>query len=467
MDTTPPVSVTPPTFSLTTRGPAIHSQYDRSRLRVAWDFQDPDSPIASYTVSIRGQRQGRQALEPVNVATDSHLTVQLGPDELVMDGELYRATVVACNSAGLCATVTSDPLLVDSTPPVVGKFLSQLPWLTAFSNGTVETTINVTWTGFTEEESQVVRYHFTAGKTYGDSDVSDGALTVSHDNASDFQNLSLSLNQSLSAGDLLVMSVWAENSLGLFSALQRMTFEVFLDSAAGDSGSLLLQRHSCSPHYCTNECTCAPTGHVCQPTAPSPCVDLPANNHSALADIDIAPFLGRDGEKLSFISSASCLEGFWEVSGLNSTSAISRFEYSFSLANEQPGMGVFDPRSEPVWHDCGLRTSAVYCLPAQRALHSGSSYALHVRAWLTRDSYVTVTSPPLVADLSPPSRRRGRSVTESDSSCNGDLDFVTQQASVTSCWAGVFSDAQSGIAYYEVWVGNTPYGRFHRLALCG
>ena len=138
MDTTPPVSVTPPTFSLTTRGSAIHSQYDRSLLRVAWDFQDPDSPIASYTVSIKGQRQGRQALEPVSVATDSHLTVQLDPDELVMDGELYRATVVACNSAGLCATVTSDPLLVDSTPPVVGKFLSQMPWLTTFSNGTME-----------------------------------------------------------------------------------------------------------------------------------------------------------------------------------------------------------------------------------------------------------------------------------------------------------------------------------------
>ena len=46
---------------------------------------------------------------------DIHLS-----DVTLEHGVTYYTTVEACNGAGLCVTVTSDGIIVDTSPPVAG-----------------------------------------------------------------------------------------------------------------------------------------------------------------------------------------------------------------------------------------------------------------------------------------------------------------------------------------------------------
>ena len=38
------------------------------------------------------------------------------------DGSLYDITLIACNGAKICVESRLDDILVDSTPPIAGKF---------------------------------------------------------------------------------------------------------------------------------------------------------------------------------------------------------------------------------------------------------------------------------------------------------------------------------------------------------
>ena len=160
-----------------------------------------------------------------------------------------------------------------------------------------------------------------------------------------------------------------------------------------------------------------------------------------------------------FTTSAKCLEGHWALVSPPSLVNVSRFEFSFSLANMSAGEGVFESGTEPVWYDVGHQMSAVHCMPGNRTLMSGKSYILHVRVWTSPDSHVTFTSPPVAVDHSPPQVKRGKSVIESDVTCALDIDYVTTERShVTACWDGVFVDTQSQVTKYQVWMGTSPHG---------
>lgn len=41
-------------------------------------------------------------------------------------GEGYHVRVTACNNAGLCSTVTSDGVIPDDSPPVIGRVVDGL-----------------------------------------------------------------------------------------------------------------------------------------------------------------------------------------------------------------------------------------------------------------------------------------------------------------------------------------------------
>ena len=40
------------------------------------------------------------------------------------DGVSYYVTLISCNGAELCSHIESDPILVDSSPPTRGVFMS-------------------------------------------------------------------------------------------------------------------------------------------------------------------------------------------------------------------------------------------------------------------------------------------------------------------------------------------------------
>ena len=252
------------------------------------------------------------------------------------------------------------------------------------------------------------------------------------------------------------MSIRAENQLGLKSDIVRMAYSVLLDSSNGTSGTLVLVRHSCEASYCTNECTCAAAGQLCKGS--STCRHLDVSD-PGLANFTVHLHVGLSSKPQAYSTSVKCLEGSWSLSDPASLRNVSRFEWSFSLFNRSSGEGVFNPTTEPAWHDVGRDTNAVFCLPGDRVLKTGQRYVLHLRVWLSRDEYVSFTSDPVVIDQTPPKPRRKNKVIESDVTCKEDKDYITTEPYVTACWGGLFQDFQSPIVRYEVWIGTSPYGK--------
>jgi hypothetical protein len=356
----------------------------------------------------------------------------------------------------------SDVTLVDSTPPVSGRFLSPLRWTRSDVSNVTVTSVDVAWQDFSDGESGVARYRLLAGWDYNGEELSQGRLEVAHSASNHTQRHQLQLQHTLASGDVLHLKLMAENSLGMASPLVRAAFTILHDDASGMSGSLVLQRHSCRASYCTSECTCAATGKVCVVNQTSPCVELEAPSRP---DLTLLPVMGHDSaHHQAFSASSKCLKGLWTLQNPQALLNVSRFQFSFSLAHKSAGEGVFDVLTEPAWYDVGLDTTALHCLPAQRRLVSGLSYTLHVRVWPSPNTYTDFTSQPMMVDHTPPAVRRGKSVIESDASCSKDLDYVNREESyVTACWNDVFRDSDSGVARYEVWVGTSPHGRSQRL----
>ena len=435
------------------------------------------------------------------------LTLTLDKSSLLTDGDSHWVAVSACNAAHLCVIATSDVIAIDSTPPVTGTFLSTLLWSRQNppARADVMTTVEVRWRAFSDAESGVTRYELMAGREYNGEELSGGRVEVQHDdNATGTQQHRLQVNGMLYAGDVIHLSLLAVNALGLPSPVVRMAFRCLLHDANGTSGSLVLIRHSCEASYCTKECTCAAAGQVCKANT-SACVEL-SSSDPTLASFQVLPYMGTphgpqslnpaatstqgvipsteahssvpststqssipstgtDSHVLSasprlFTTSGKCLEGHWALVSPPSLVNVSRFEFSFSLANMSAGEGVFESGTEPVWYDVGHQMSAVHCMPGNRTLMSGKSYILHVRVWTSPDSHVTFTSPPVAVDHSPPQVKRGKSVIESDVTCALDIDYVTTERShVTACWDGVFVDTQSQVTKYQVWMGTSPHGK--------
>lgn len=106
------------------------------------------------------------------------MTLLLDKDHLLMDGDLYGASVTACNAASLCTTATASLLLVDSTPPTLGTFGNPLSWKKTQTNITSHrdniTDINVVLLNFADAESGVIAYYITAGRKYNGDELSRG-----------------------------------------------------------------------------------------------------------------------------------------------------------------------------------------------------------------------------------------------------------------------------------------------------
>ncbi|KAK7101794.1 hypothetical protein V1264_020121 [Littorina saxatilis] len=456
VDTTAPKVIRSPRFLSPRDGSVTSSQWDRSVLHLAFEFSDPGSSVVKQTVYIRSRLTGRLLTEPVHVGSDRELMLTLDDEHLAVDGDSYWATVIACNGASLCTASHSDTLLVDSTPPVIGMLESPLTWTKQIDNvsGNLRTLVNVSCKSFSDPESGMEAYYVTAGRTFDGEELSGGQVKILHDNSTLIQTFNIVLLEELQAGDIVYLSIVAENKAGLRSTILRKSVETFVDDMLGNSGNLALERHSCEAFYCTQECTCASTGQVCDADMPS-CQELSPTD-PRLAELKVLPYMVVKTSGQSLTTSGKCLEGRWNLSDSSQLSNISRFQWSYSLANTTPGEGVFDTDTEKIWYDVGRNMIAVHCLPATRMLQSQESYVLHVRVWMSKEEYVTFVSGPVYVDHSPPQLRRGHTVTESDASCQADVDFITEEPRVFACWQDVFLDGESEVAKYEIWVGTSP-----------
>ena len=70
VDPTPPEVVSKPHFLSPRDGSPAVSQWDRSVMRMAWGFRDPESAVVSHTVYIRSKLTGRLVVDPVILGAD-------------------------------------------------------------------------------------------------------------------------------------------------------------------------------------------------------------------------------------------------------------------------------------------------------------------------------------------------------------------------------------------------------------
>ncbi|XP_069134809.1 uncharacterized protein [Argopecten irradians] len=455
VDSTPPNMVSEPVISTDDGYASLNNlyQFDPSVLYLSWKFQDSESPIVKHIVSITTHHEGHTPVENVHLPNINGLRISLPNKDWLRPGDTYIARVTACNEAGLCISETSNSLVIDPTPPHLGGITEPMTWYSVTVSGKSVSAMEITLSGFIDVESRVKLYHVTVGKTYSGSELSNGVLSFTS-SGKDTEIIQVLLNDTIRPGQLLIITVWAENHAGLKSSVGKVTVTVISSNNIDMNGELEILKHSCDVHYCNKECTCAVVGQKCHDVGIN--TECKINNQTSSLSMDIEIMHGSKNAQIS--PSSSCISARWTVDGAD-VHDIMRYEWSMGQYDFPIGTGIFDPLHESLWYDVEHQTSIVHCLRGERFLKHDTSYVVYVRAWMSVSEFIVFTSSPVHIDNSPPSVRMGRFIRENDEgTCDYDLDFTTTLDTLTACWGDVFRDPQSGIYSYFVALGTTPGG---------
>jgi len=461
VDESAPILKRKPTFNIgetSTKGNT--AQWDRSLLRLDWKFVDQESPITSHKLSLLTHHDGHTPVENIIIGSQQHFLINLDGARWLNNGDRYVAVITSCNAAGLCTTERTDDLIVDSTPPHMGGLQSHIPntWnnLVDSTNATLSK-IHLSWYGFYDQESKIDKYYITVSRTYYMQELSRGVYIVNHNTASQTQNVNMTLSGSLQRGDLIIVSIWAQNSVGLNSSISKTTLLTLSNSQVSplESGSFTVQKHSCAIHSCKKDCTCAVVG--------KPCVEVKDNatcsekNRTTSDNYKFDVFGGLSHQNVTVTASSACLAGHWNMlPTLKDT--VQRYEWSLGVHNHVVGEGIFELSYESPWNDVGLTQQFVYCLPTNKSLVHKEDYVIYVRVWYDSTYFSVFTSPPIRVDHTPPSVRRGQYIIEGHPVCSRDFDFIDWTDSISACWTNVFSEQQSKIIYYSVGFGTSTNG---------
>ncbi|OWF42246.1 Hemicentin-1 [Mizuhopecten yessoensis] len=451
VDVTPPVCIQTPVFTSSTANISNDTvtQWDPSFLEISWMFEDYESPIIRHKISVTTHHNGHTFIEDIELFNENHTTILLKPEHWLTSGDRYQATVVACNAAGLCTSVTSGYLLVDSTPPHIGGFGDDMSWRTQDNT----TKINTTWSGFEDMDSDIKMYYITIGETYSGNELSLGNIFLVHvGEPRDVQYGYFAVDIQLQVDSKIILSIIAENNAGLVTSATRVTTHVLQTDVNGDYGILKVEKHSCDIHYCNKDCTCAPLGRKCSSVESNACNQTENSSYQT-----VSVFSGNNiGVNTLHSLSSACLSANWILSPIQSTLNIIRMEWSMGLAGLEYGAGVFDPLLEDVWHDIGMQGSVAHCVDSDNALLHKHNYIIYVRAWYDTNTYRIVSSQSLLIDRTPPKISRGFHIKDSTDDCLTDSEFITEIRAVTGCWRNGFSDSQIGILHYLTSLGTSP-----------
>ena len=162
-----------------------------------------------------------------------------------------------------------------------------------------------------------------------------------------------------------------------------------------------------------------------------------------------------------FITPSSlCLRAYWVANDANFNSSVTRYQWSVSVANNQPGQGLFDTLNDKVWFDVDVYNKAVFCSSNDKRLQQGYVYVFHVRAWIAFDRYEDYVSTGVTVDLTPPAVGMGKAVREMDKEWKMDIDYETHTDELRISWDQVFTDSITGLMHYTISIGTTAGGTF-------
>jgi hypothetical protein len=140
-------------------------------LNVAWqNFSDgTGEPMTSYEYAIGNSTHPQSEVTFTPLASFPPLAVTV-PNLRLRDGLRYFVTVRGTSASGLQAQQTSNAVLVDMSPPVVGQLVEQ-PSL-QFTDGdvafqSINTSISLVWRNFADAESGIARFLTCVGTAAG------------------------------------------------------------------------------------------------------------------------------------------------------------------------------------------------------------------------------------------------------------------------------------------------------------
>ena len=449
IDTSPPYLVDKPHFVTLGMGISYKNdtQWDNSLLRLEWSFGDDESPISYQSIIFKSHKNGHTVVEKTMMGNQKHVTIQLPSDNLLKDGDKYTAWVTACNAAGLCNHSSTDEILIDSSPPHLGGFHKDILWETK----DYKTNVFLQWYGFVDVESDVETYFIEVSRNYSGSELSDGPVEIPHAGGN-IQNTTLFLNDNVSNGEKIILTIWAKNGVGLTSPMGKMTVTLVATDSNLKRGFLEIQRHSCDSHYCNNDCTCAVIGRKCirDQMASLPCVE------ETYLHSNLTVTFSQDSFEASVTASSKCLAMSWTDEKLNDD--FLRYEWSMGLKGDNYGAGIFNQLKENVWYDVGKQKHVVHCLPNPRQLNHREEYVGYVRSWYNDHAYQTFISDPVIVDLTPPNVRRGSYIMESIDACITETDYLNDTYAFYVCWKSVFVEREGHIIKFSVQAGTSVGG---------
>ncbi|KAI0220739.1 hypothetical protein LSAT2_027792 [Lamellibrachia satsuma] len=442
-----------------------NSQVWKKSLGIEWNMTDEESGVTEHYLSIMTEQSSHNDIPTVKLYGDQTSYTFTGLS--LVDGDTYRATVTACNLAGLCANSTSRPIVIDNSPPAVGAFadlgndtdLSNASTTMTYENG-APLTLNIAWSGFFDPHSSIEKYFVLAGTIYGASDLLHSpSLPVEVTSKSvDPQSVTLSVVAPIYPGQLIHLTVWAENKVGLPSARFHSTFKAV---AVSPTSGTLHQVNACQSPTCASQCTCTSDGQMlCRSTAA--CRDVTGLSGYVAVDVyDVVNYhvVGGDNkEDADYTRTQHALTATWRTRQANGDMPI-KYEWTVGEDGEAMGEGLLDANSEPVWREAGSQHFAIYTTGSSRltgvTLVQQTLYVFYVRAWYNNATYAIYRSDGVRVDATPPEVSRSVRVKEVTGG-NSDVDFIESGSSLTVSWEGVFNDVQSaGTLEYVVRLGTT------------
>lgn len=454
----------------------METQYSGSLIRVRWNFTDEQTTVYQHFWRLVSKPYTRNPIPVMKAGAQPDSTVaQID----LSDGEEYYALVTACNTASLCIQQRSEVVLFDSSPPIDGYFAVDsseaarlnrtvpggMTWRNRRVRGYAE--INIAFLGFSDPHSGISRYWASVGSGFSSDDLQ--VATVIEASPADDKNSThtarLQLNRLLSLNEIIYISLWAENGVGLRSHVIQGSFSVNDVPSRTNNGTLtILRSYNCPIDSCLGHCTCAARGDLCtinvNPTSACQVQDLSMLSRDMQLHVStVSPqeLSGSHTDSL-FTASMDKLIAHWEMVDPSST-AIQRVEWSFSEEGYSPGVGLMDGINDFIWRQADDSNTAIFSVSPLYPLRHGISYVFHVRAWYSNVSYAVFTSEGVTVDTVFPSVVTGARVREVlvDGSSEEDLDYTSSDSEVEISWQYVFIHSLSGShSTYEIAVGDTP-----------
>ncbi|XP_041351012.1 uncharacterized protein LOC121369995 [Gigantopelta aegis] len=180
-------------------------------------FSDPHSFINIYKVKVGTCSGCDDHLEEFEYNLNTEIDLS---HTAPAHGVTYFVTVTACNSASLCTSVTSDGVIIDSSPPTKGHVMDGLG-STETQFQAIQTFVGAKWHGFQDPQSGLAYYEWRVGTSPGGSDIYSARLPLRE---SAYATVSLPSNKTIYS------TLRAFNKAGLWSEAISNGFFVDLTS---------------------------------------------------------------------------------------------------------------------------------------------------------------------------------------------------------------------------------------------